>query len=459
MRIKQISITKLFGIFDHVIPLNLDERITIIHGINGVGKTSILGLINGFFRGQYSDLLGIPFEEFRLEFDNDNDIVLKQKIFRKGIILENTKLITTYLYACMVDHGKKSKDMYLDHSMKVFDLETSEFLCSLTMEDHKQILLGNAHPFLNYFSENVINESQQILAQNKSYESSLISTFDNLQEREVQQKQTTRGELQKIKELIFLKFIECQRLVSVNNSSAVIENAEELSQKIELQLSEYGKVSQSLDRTFPVRVIQGKESQNLTEQQLRQKLSNLETKRHQLINVGLLEKTEDSNFLITDNLDESTRKFLSLYVEDTEKKLNIFSDFAYRLELFQRIINQRFTYKTLVINQDKGFILKTNQGEVLSPTDLSSGEQHELVMLYELLFKTKPGSLILIDEPEISLHVGWQVKFLEDLQEIAKLANIDILLATHSPDIINGRWDLTVELKGLSNERVHSTKS
>jgi predicted ATP-binding protein involved in virulence len=46
MRIKQISVTKLFGIFDHVIPLNLDERITIIHGINGVGKTSILRLIN-----------------------------------------------------------------------------------------------------------------------------------------------------------------------------------------------------------------------------------------------------------------------------------------------------------------------------------------------------------------------------------------------------------------------------
>jgi predicted ATP-binding protein involved in virulence len=55
MRIKQISITKLFGIFDHVISLNLDDRITIIHGINGVGKTSILGLINGFFSGQYSD--------------------------------------------------------------------------------------------------------------------------------------------------------------------------------------------------------------------------------------------------------------------------------------------------------------------------------------------------------------------------------------------------------------------
>jgi predicted ATP-binding protein involved in virulence len=65
-----------------------------------------------------------------------------------------------------------------------------------------------------------------------------------------------------------------------------------------------------------------------------------------------------------------------------------------------------------------------------------------------LLFKVQPNSLVLIDEPEISLHVAWQVQFLKDLQEIIKLANFDVLLATHSPDIINDRWDLTVELQG-----------
>ena len=77
MRSKQISVTKLFGIFDHVIPLNLDERITIIHGINGVGKTSILRLINGIFNAQYSELLKMPFEELILKFENDNSIAIK----------------------------------------------------------------------------------------------------------------------------------------------------------------------------------------------------------------------------------------------------------------------------------------------------------------------------------------------------------------------------------------------
>lgn len=80
-------------------------------------------------------------------------------------------------------------------------------------------------------------------------------------------------------------------------------------------------------------------------------------------------------------------------------------------------------------------------------TDLSSGEQHEVVLLYELLFKVSEKSLVLIDEPEISLHIVWQKEFLKDLLEIIKIRNFDVLIATHSPSIIDENWDLTVELE------------
>ena len=48
-RIKQISVKNLFGMFDHTISLNLDERITIIHVLNGFGKTAILRLLDTLF--------------------------------------------------------------------------------------------------------------------------------------------------------------------------------------------------------------------------------------------------------------------------------------------------------------------------------------------------------------------------------------------------------------------------
>jgi hypothetical protein len=38
------------------------------------------------------------------------------------------------------------------------------------------------------------------------------------------------------------------------------------------------------------------------------------------------------------------------------------------------------------------------------------------------------------------------------MQDIIKLKNFDILLATHSAAIINGNWDLTVSLKGGDDE-------
>ena len=79
MRIVKISVTKLFGTFDHVIPLNLDERITIIHGKNGVGKTSLLKLINGFFNLKYSEIRAIPFEEFRIDFDDHSFVIIAQE--------------------------------------------------------------------------------------------------------------------------------------------------------------------------------------------------------------------------------------------------------------------------------------------------------------------------------------------------------------------------------------------
>ena len=52
----------------------------------------------------------------------------------------------------------------------------------------------------------------------------------------------------------------------------------------------------------------------------------------------------------------------------------------------------------------------------------------------------------MIDEPELSMHVAWQDEFLTDIGDIATLSDCRVLLATHSPQIIGDRFDLTVSL-------------
>lgn len=164
--------------------------------------------------------------------------------------------------------------------------------------------------------------------------------------------------------------------------------------------------------------------------------------------VGLLDKNGSSSFQSLSKIDEHTRRVLSIYVNDEKQKLGLFDNLAKKIEFLKEAINKRFLYKRMGINKEDGYTFTTIDQKTLPSTKLSSGEQHELILLYELLFKVKPSSLILIDEPELSLHVAWQQQFLQDLTEITKLSSIDVLIATHSPQIIHDRWDLTVELKG-----------
>ena len=277
--------------------------------------------------------------------------------------------------------------------------------------------------------------------------------------------------LENLKNNIHVRLIESQRLLNIvpsrssrvySGSSSMLPTvsaySEEIAQLIQSKLSEYGTMSQSLDRSFPARVVKKQLSPDLTDEQLRDQLHELEETRSRLIEVGLLDKDENSDFQIQpQSIDKSTKNILSVYVEDVEKKLSVFDEIASKIDLLRKIVNRKFaySYKAMNFNKEKGFVFQTlhnsfsSNRDTLSPTDLSSGEQHELVLLYELLFKVKPNSLVLIDEPELSLHVGWQAQFLKDLQEITKLADLDVLMATHSPDIIQDRWDLTVELKRL----------
>ena len=265
-------------------------------------------------------------------------------------------------------------------------------------------------------------------------------------------------EWKELKESAMIHFIETQRLLRHSsrrprfNESSLMRPvaeiyAEDLAREIESKLAEYAAQSQTLDRTFPKRLLEHDPTSNLTDEELNRKLEALEEKRKRFTAAGFLDSSEEQMGM--KKISEDARSVLSVYVDDVEKKLSVLDGLANKVELFREIINKRFLYKEMTISKEKGFIFTTkNDSTSLTPKDLSSGEQHELVMFYEFLFKTKPGSLILIDEPEISLHVAWQIKFLRDIQDIIKLADFDVLIATHSPSLISDNWDLTVELKG-----------
>lgn len=158
---------------------------------------------------------------------------------------------------------------------------------------------------------------------------------------------------------------------------------------------------------------------------------------------------------------ESYSTALKIYFDDFAEKYTVFQDLISKLDLFTKIINSRLTFKHLQITRDNGFIIVDNDNpkKVLSLSQLSSGEKQEIVLFYELIFDTRKELLLLIDEPEISLHITWQKQFLGDLLEVSKLIALHAIVATHSPQIVSSHLDIQIDLGELYGEELDTEQS
>lgn len=103
------------------------------------------------------------------------------------------------------------------------------------------------------------------------------------------------------------------------------------------------------------------------------------------------------------------------------------------------------------IEFDDGGQLGFRVGKDLEERDLrslSSGEIQLIVIFAHLYFnpETKNANIFIIDEPELSLHVQWQAKFVESV--LGASSNTQFVMATHSPTVIMNRVDLCKEILG-----------
>lgn len=78
---------------------------------------------------------------------------------------------------------------------------------------------------------------------------------------------------------------------------------------------------------------------------------------------------------------------------------------------------------------------------------LSSGEKQLLIFLSETLLQEKERHLFLADEPELSLHIEWQIDLVPSLLKINP--NAQVLFATHSPDIVGGYQDNITQMEEI----------
>lgn len=88
------------------------------------------------------------------------------------------------------------------------------------------------------------------------------------------------------------------------------------------------------------------------------------------------------------------------------------------------------------LDENKKLIFTNEKNEEFGIEGLSSGEQQILSKVFPLFADSMKGHVVLIDEPEDSLHPSWQTRLVPILRRCAQSNDCQIILATHSPQII-----------------------
>jgi ABC-type Mn2+/Zn2+ transport system ATPase subunit len=438
-KLSHFEVNGLFSEHDYLIPLNTEEHVTAIIAPNGTGKTLCLRLIAAFFERKWATMLGVDFDQLKFSFTNGKCVVIEKT---EPVDLDADDESVSLKVTVMGRDGVEKIEWEPKMIGAKRKMSIERYLPFLTRTGSSNWRHDHSGQIFDF--PDLVEEFGDRLPE--SIKTGLWGEIPH--------------ELLELTDHIECRLIETQRLLVINDdfdrhyygnrperasTLAIMKKAQALKSIIAKEINAYAAYSQSLDRTFPHRVISD-ETHNVPEN-LNAKLAELESKRAALTQAGILDAAEEEPvaFLPSGNIDPAVARVLQTYAVDTHMKLETLEPLLERINLFKKLIKQRFTTKDVQVDREHGIFVNARDGEI--PLDkLSSGEQHQLVLFFELLFEIKENSLILIDEPELSLHVAWQKQFVGDLLGIIDLNKFDVVLATHSPQLVSHWEDLVVEL-------------
>ena len=101
-------------------------------------------------------------------------------------------------------------------------------------------------------------------------------------------------------------------------------------------------------------------------------------------------------------------------------------------------MDELFTDTGKKIIRTSNEILFDQFGATLLPYNLSSGEKQLLVIMLTTLVQDQTPGVLLMDEPEISLHIEWQQQLIQRVRSLNP--NVQIIMTTHSPALIMDGW-------------------
>ena len=431
-RLQKIEIEGLFET-DNVSLEFTDAATTILYGTNGAGKSTVLRIINHILSEDDHLLSQEPFKSATVTLSKNEQIFVNNK---KSEITEaiGGKQGKPIPYKNMADSLNKFSVYMRRHGLTQARDGTYRDPSDKPVEQSKLNELKRKFQFFVYQQNEVSSDLRKI-----TLPTNLIKS-DRLSPIEIRSLESRSRPLEMMSPQL--------RHAIAGESQPIVQN---ICAKIKNEISEAREISRQksseLDAAFLTKFLKESEMPDISAEK-RAGMKNDLQRLHERLTACSLATASVAD--VPNELSNKHQKLLDIYLEDLLAKASATKNQLDKLELFLSILNNKLVDKTAKLSAVDG--LEITRKENLVPLDkLSSGEQHLIVLFYNLIFKTTSGGVCLIDEPEISLNVSWQTQFITDIIDVARVSPQQYIIATHSPQIVSTHAELLRSIEVINN--------
>ena len=430
MQLARISVVGLFGYANHHIELRAAEP-TILTAPNGAGKTHVLLLVDALLRLDVATLARLPFQRLELAFRDGDSVSAERdpqesesltfRLARDGRqvgkrVQINAGRIAEEVPALPPHIERISDDRFFDRRIgRMVSAELLERRLGHKVRPDTHLLFAE-----NATLRDVFARATPILIDTK-----------RLDTEQTPMESSAAGSVYVARGLAGARIARY-----INRIRAHITDA----RRDSIQATQRSDVS------FAARALAAA-SRTVKEGPLHERYDSIVESYERLARNGLAVGERPPEF--PEKTTPTVRRILSVFLDDWEQRLQPLLPINEKIETLRRILDSKFEQsgKRTEIDPQGLLRFRARNNRNIRVSSLSSGEQHLVALFTQLLFSAQDGSVVLIDEPEISLHAAWQHAFLGDIASVAELSGLQVIIATHSTAIINGRWDLEEALQ------------
>lgn len=437
LRLKRFVVEKLYGIYDY--DVSFHDDVTFLYGSNGCGKTTILNIITFIITGNIFRLLNYNFTSMALYYTKDNE--------EKIITLKTND-----------DNSINIEFMNNEYIFKAMDFNR-EIIDTSKLQNVSSIEESNYFNFYPWLHE--IKRTFRFVFLPLSRNNNIMSDFFDEERYAIRNSLRSRKLSPLEHSLNFVK--QMIRDHYIQTSSQINNINEEFRNKMFTTLFhfyqnnhvdfnvniDFYSSKEKLTKTFNdfgIMTDEFKKDIDMFYKKFQSTLDDYESATKSKENISAISQKISilvSNYARIQQILELTQIADDMNIE----KENALKD----IRLFLSVINEFFNHgeckkEVIIDNQGRVYFTVNNCSEPIFVNKLSSGEQQLFIFFAYLIFKLNDNmqSIFIIDEPELSLHLSWQRKFVEAVLNTS--SNIQLIFATHSPEIIGKYRDKRVKL-------------